>query len=187
MKRRFHAAAMVLICACLSGADSSNPPPFKSYKAKDARAFFDAEMKKADEEYAAKSLKAMKTYRDALVQAKAIATKSGDLDDANAIQATIKRLDESMSDDAAPAKTRSALVINKARWGSGAKWEDVTKLAQSKVENGALKPMGALPDPVFGQQKTLVMEGLYGGRPFMIVYNTADPQGNFYFGRPKSE
>jgi hypothetical protein len=184
MKSFAKSTAFLLICACLVGADAPEPPTFKSPKARDGRTLFDAEMKSADEEYAAKALKSMKTYKDTLLQAKGIATRSGDLDDANAIQATIKHLDEDMADVTAQGKAKGVLTITKVQWGSETKWVDVTKLAQANVQNGALRPMGPLPDPASGKDKTLVMEGIYGGRPFMIVYNTADSQGDFYFGKP---
>jgi hypothetical protein len=163
------------------------PPTFRNVKARDAKVVYDEEMRKAEVEYIAKSLAAKRNYRVRLEQGKIIATQAGDLDDANKIVAELKKVDQEIKEfkDGPPAGVSRGLVIRKASHGIGDKWADVTDAVRNKISNELLN-LDGLPDPAPGESKTIVVEGLYGGREFVLSFNDAggDPRKTFVFGMP---
>jgi hypothetical protein len=165
----------------LGAAGPSSDDAFRSGKARDARTTYVNQIRKAEDDYRMRAQKATREYRDTLEEAKGIATRSGDLDGANALRELIKDLDEQLS-LLGQKTTGPGLIVYRARWGTADRWTDVTKLVQSKIDGDCIRLSGPLPDPAYGKQKSLTIEGAYGGRPFTYQFNTVDPPGNFYFG-----
>src|SRR4051812_32303643 len=170
--------APLLICAA--------QPPFKNQKARDARAAYEEEVRKAEVDYNTRVLAARRNYRVRLDQGKVLATQGGDLDDANRIAAELKKVDQEIKEfkDAPPGISKG-LVIRKARHGVGEEWADVTDVLRNRISNEALT-LDGLPDPAPGKSKTTIVEGFYGGREFVLSFNDGggDPRKTFVFGQP---
>jgi hypothetical protein len=60
-------------------------------------------------------------------------------------------------------------TARRTRYGVPGNTKDVTDHVRAKVVGDALPPRKTLPDPAFGQPKTLVLEGTYGGREFVLT------------------
>src|SRR5438132_11453063 len=117
--RRCWAMSSLAVAICfLLGADQVT---FKSAKGRDAKVAYEEAMKKAEVEYSEKVLAAKKNYRTRLEAAKAAVMQSGDLDEANKLQAEIKKLDQEIKDRSQPQPVRG-LVINRARYGITNQW-----------------------------------------------------------------
>src|SRR4051812_45167739 len=113
----------------LMGADQVT---FKTVRARDARVAYDDAMKKAQTEYNQKVLLATKNYRARLESARGAVMAAGNLDEIKALQAEMDRLDQELKDykDTRPVEARG-LFIEKAQYGLGDKWADVTELMRS--------------------------------------------------------
>ena len=175
---------IVALLAVLLGAGEL--PSFKALKARDATAAYEKEMKKAEEEYARRAAAARKNFREALVVAKGVAMKKGDLDDANKMQGQIEQLAKELGEPPAPGKRpEPVLVVHSARYGAGQKWADVTEIVQSHVRDGVLaESYDHIPDPVPGYRKTLIIEGTFGGKEFVLHDSESH---KLTFGQPKRE
>lgn len=172
-------AISFLLCACsvaLIGADVA--PQIKSSRVREAASLYSKQVARAEEDCNDRILKARRSYRDALVQAQGLAVKSGDLDEANAIRDEIRGLDEQTGSGAGD------FSIIEARWGVKGKWSDFTKIAQSHVAGDALPTLDGLADPAVGQQKTIVIKAVYGGRPLVLICDTGNPLQAFFLGKP---
>jgi hypothetical protein len=79
------------------------------------------------------------------------------------------------------------LVINRARYGSGDRWADITKILQSQVHDDSLAKIQGISDPAPNVHKTTVIEGSYGGSDFVLSFNESFPLYNLTFGKPSKE
>jgi len=161
---------------------------FKTIKARDAKATYDDAMKKAETEYNEKVMRATKIYLSRLEAAKGAVVQSGDLDEANNLQAEMKRLEQEIKDfNDTRAVLERGLLIERAQSGFGDKWADVTALVRSRQKNDAVNNVPNLPDPAWGKQKTMIVEGIYGGKQFILSFNARDPGGRLVFGKRSKE
>jgi hypothetical protein len=160
--------------------------PIKSVRVTDAKAAYEAEVRRAETDRANRVLAAKRAYKAVLDAAKAQAMKQGDLNEANRIQAEIVTTEAEIKAGAAgPAAKAGGLVITAARYGIPGEMKDVTELVRSKVIGDALpSPTKGLPDPAFGKMKTFVLEGTYGGREFVLDLPEEFPAARLYFGPP---
>jgi hypothetical protein len=160
-------------------------PVFKNNKAKEAKQAYEEEVKKAETEFGTRILAAKRNYRARLEAAKGLAMKAGDLDDANNIAAELKKVEQEIKDNSAPAGISRGLVIRRVMHGIGEQWADVTDVVRNRISNEALS-LDDLPDPAVGRSKTTVVEGSYGGREFVLSFNDGggDPRKTFVFGQP---
>jgi hypothetical protein len=168
---------------------SAAQPVFKNPKAREARAGYEEDLRKAENEFNAKVLAAKRNYRLRLDQSKAPAMRAGDLDDANNIAAELKQLDQEINDyKERPANISRGLVVRKAMHGIGEQWVDVTDLLRNRISNEVLN-LDDLPDPAVGRSKTTVVEGFYGGREFVLSFNDGggDPRKTLVFGQPSEK
>ena len=78
-------------------------------------------------------------------------------------------------------------MIERAQSGCGDKWADVTALVRSRQKNDAVNNVPNLPDPAWGKQKTMIVEGIYGGKQFILSFNARDPGGRLVFGKRSKE
>jgi len=173
----------ILAVCLLMGADQVG---FKTIRARDAKIAYDEALKKAQGEYNEKVLTARKNYRMGLDAAKAQVMQSGDLDEANKLAAEVKKLDQEIKEGAVPPTMRG-MLIRRAKFGIDDKWADVTDIIRHRLLNNAIVGMGDLPDPAFGKNKTLVLEGMYGGKDFVLSFNLGRPGTTFVFGMPSEE
>jgi len=168
-----------LVCL-LIGADETT---LKSVKARDAKVAYEEAMKKAEVDYSEKVLSAKKNYRGRLEAAKAAVMQSGDLDEANKIQAELKKLDQEIKDRSQPQPVRG-LVITRAKYGITNQWADVTEHVRKKNSGDAIANLTNFPDPAFGVPKIVVIEGLYAGREFVLAFDEGSPHNTLVFGVP---
>jgi len=161
---------------------------FKTIRARDARSAYDDAMKKAELEYNQKALLATKNYRSRLEAAKGAVLAEGNLDDIKALQAEMDRVDKELKDykDTRPVAGRG-LVILRAQYGINGKWADATELVRSRQKNDAVNHVPGLPDPIWGKSKTLIVEGTYGGKDFVLSFNQREPGDTLVFGAPSQE
>lgn len=174
-----------LMTLALFGAPDTSP--FKTVKARDARVAYEAQLRRTEEEYAAKISAAQKAYRSALDEAKLAAMKAGNLDEANRIQAELALLDQQLKAAIEPRRHDRGLVIESARFGVDDKWADVTTFVRDRVADGVLRPLGGVPDPAFGRHKTIMILGTYGGREFVLSFTTDNPLSSIVFGQPPKD
>jgi hypothetical protein len=155
---------------------------FKTIKARDAKVAYDEAMNKAQVEYNAKVLAAKRNYRSRLENAKGAVLQSADLEEANKLAAEMKKLDQEIKERAVPQDMRG-LFIARARWGVGDKWVDITELVRKKNSGEVLARISDVPDPAWGKSKTCVIEGMYGGREFVLSFSQAGVE-SLVFGLP---
>lgn len=174
----------VALVALLLGA--AEPSPFNALKARDAATAYEKEMRRAEEEYTRRAATARKTFREALVVAKGVAMKKADLDDANRMQAQIELLTKELGEPPPPGRAPDpVLVVRSARYGAGQKWADVTEIVRSHVRAGTLvESYDHIPDPVSGYRKTLIIEGTFGGKEFILHDSESH---KLTFGQPPRE
>jgi len=160
---------------------------FKTIRARDAKVAYDETMKKLQMDFDEKILTAKKNYRARLEGAKGSVMQGGDLNEMNMLQAEMKRLDKEIKDykDTRPAAGRG-LLVQRAQYGGGDKWADVTDLFRNRQRNDALNNIPDLPDPARGKHKILVVEGNYGGKDFVLSF-TINPGETFIFGAPSED
>jgi len=168
----------------LAGADQVT---FKTIRARDAKIAYDDAMKRAQTEYNEKVLLATKNYRARLEAAKGAVMAAGNLDEIKTFQAEMDRLDQELKDykDTRPVSGRG-LIIGKAQYGLGDKWADVTELVRSRQRNDAVNQVPNLPDPAWGKQKTIIIQGMYGGKEFVLSFNARAPE-TVVFGSPSGD
>src|SRR5258705_8289010 len=169
------------ICLLL-GADQLT---FKTIKARDAKVAYDEAMNKAQVEYNAKVLATKRNYRSRLENAKGAVLQSADLEEANKLAAEMKKLDQEIKESTVPPTMRG-LLIQRAQYGAGDKWADVTELFRGRQKNDALNNIPDLPDPLRGKHKILIVEGIYGGKEFVMSF-TINPGETFVFGAPSRD
>jgi len=168
----------------LIGADQVD---FTTVRARDAKIAYDDAMKKAETEYNQKVFLATKNYRTRLEAAKGAVMAAGKLDEIRALQAEMDRADQELKDykDTRPVSGRG-LIIGKAQYGLGDKWADVTDLVRSRHRNDAVNQVPNMPDPAFGKHKTIIIQGTYGGKEFVLSFNTRAPE-TLVFGSPSGD
>jgi hypothetical protein len=168
----------------LLGADSVS---FKTIRARDAKVAYEDAMKKAELEYNQKVLLATKNYRSRLEAAKGAVLAEGNLDEIKALQAEMDRLDQELKDykDTRPVTGRG-LIIAKAQFGISDRWADVTEQVRSGVRNNAIDTVAKLPDPAYGVRKTMIIQGSYGGKEFVLSFNEGKP-ASIVFGAPADD
>ena len=183
LRRRWFCLGMLPL-VLLVGADQVT---FKTIRARDAKAAYDDAMKKAELEYNQKVLLATKNYRTRLEAAKGAVLAEGNLEEIRALQAELDRLEAELKDykDTRPVAGRG-LIIGKAQYGLGDKWADVTEMVRSHQKNDAVNQIPSMPDKAFGKQKTLIIQGMYGGKEFVLSFNTRAPE-TLVFGSPSGE
>ena len=187
MKNRRWSLISCIIAATtmlLAGADQVT---FKTIRARDAKIAYDDAMKKAEMEYNQKVLLATKNYRSRLEAARGAVVAAGNLDEIRGLQAEMDRLDQELKDykDTRPVAGRG-LIINKAQFGIGDRWADVTEHVRNGVRNNAIDTVANLPDPAFGRHKTMIIQGFYGGKEFVLAYTETNP-GSIVFGAPADD
>ena len=184
MRKTLQWAAAALAVALLGAA--ADPPEFKNMRARDATSAFEKDQRRAEDEYNKRMATARTKYKEALAGAKNAAMKSGDLEDANRMQAEIDQLSEEIKSPARLARADGPLTVRSARYGAGDKWADVTQNVRSHVHGGGLVNFyEGLPDPAFGVHKSLVVEGAYGGKDFVLTLG--ESRATYYFGEPPRE
>jgi hypothetical protein len=168
----------------LLGADQVT---FKTIRARDAKVAYDDAMKKAEAEYNQKVFLATKNYRARLETAKGAVLAGADLEENKTLQAEMDRLDQDLKDykDTRPVGARG-LIISKAQYGIGDKWADVTQQVRNGQKNDAVNRLQSLPDPAFGRHKTLIVQGVYGGKEFVLAFSEGGP-GSLVFGAPSND
>ncbi|MCY2954413.1 MAG: hypothetical protein NTU53_20980 [Planctomycetota bacterium] len=176
--------ALIALTALLHAAETAS---IKSLKAREAKTVFEAELKKTEDAYYERIQAARRTYRDSLVQAKAAVMKNGDLDDANAIQAQLKEIESQIKNPPVGIKSSRGLVIDRATYGLDNKWMDVTPIIRSQVADDTMSSLGRLPEPAFGRNKTIFIQGTYAGREFLLSFNGGDPGATLIFGKPPKD
>ena len=180
------------VITCLLAATvlllGANQVTFKTIRARDAKIAYDEAMKRAETEYNEKVLAATKNYRVRLEAAKGAVLQGGNLDEVNALQSELKRLDQEIKDfkDTRAVLSRG-LYIDKAQYGLGDKWADVTELVRSRQKGDAVNNVPNLPDPAWGKQKTLIVQGIFGGKEFVLSFNARGPGETLVFGAPSEE
>jgi hypothetical protein len=169
----------------LMGADQVT---FKTVRARDAKVAYDDAIKKAELDYNQKVFLATKNYRARLEAAKGAVLAEGNLDEIRGLQAELDRLDQELKDykDTRPVPSRG-LIIGKAQYGLGDKWADVTELVRSRQNRDAVNNVPNLPDPAWGKHKTLIVHGMYGGKEFVLSFNTRGPGETLVFGAPSED
>jgi hypothetical protein len=176
---------MVALALVLLGA-TADEPAFKNVRAREAAAAYEKDQRRAEDEYNKRMSAARNKYREALSGAKNAAMKSGDLDDANHMQAEIEQLSDDTKGPPRPAKVEGPVVVRSASYGAGDKWADVTKTVRSHVRGPGLANFyEGLPDPAYGVHKSLVIEGTYGGKDFVLT--CGEDRSKYYFGEPPRE
>jgi hypothetical protein len=173
--------ASVAICLLL-GADQLT---FKTIKARDAKVAYDEAMNKAQVEYNAKVLAAKRNYRSRLENAKGAVLQSADLEEANKLAAEMKKVDQEIKEATVPPTMRG-LLIQRVQYGTGDKWTDLTELFRNRQRNDSLSNIPDLPDPARGKKKALIVEGIYGGKEFVMSFSIS-PGETFVFGAPSGE
>jgi hypothetical protein len=183
------AVGLGVVCSLLArGAGpgkeaAAEPAPLpKSAVARDAMTVANREIDRANEERNTKVMAALKNYRAALEGAKTAAMKNMDLEEAARVQEEVKRVDQDLKERGGrgAANANPKLVITKARFGVRDKMWDITEVTQAKVKDDVFaNPYEGVNDPAFGQVKTMVIEGTYGGLPFTLVY---EDKGKHRFG-----
>jgi hypothetical protein len=110
-----------------------------------------------------------KDYRESLAQARAAATRAGELSEANRIDLALKSLDEAAS------KGQGEMIFKAARYGAGNNWVDVTREMKPFVKSDgltfpALRETYVLlkHDPVPGSAKILEITVDLDGRTWLI-------------------
>jgi hypothetical protein len=182
------------------GGGEDSDVAFKSSQAKSVQAAYARGLAEAEKEYNRKVLEVTQTYQQGLRGPLTAATKGGNLDEANRIDAEIKRVTEEIADlrkaatrKAKPAAAgRGGLVIERARYGmAGTKdtWVDITRETRAAVRGGGLVGLNDAPritagDPSPGQRKTLEIVGTLDGRPFSLHMRDGSPFET-YFGEPR--
>lgn len=162
----------LLLVPLLADEDETGEQPrFKQSKAREAEKAYQKAVANADAEYQRKVRDALKAYTAALKAAKTAATRAGDLEDANAIDAAMKKA----AADSLEAPSRSGkgrqLVFTRVRYGIEGKMTDITKLVNERVKNDFVDLddlTSMLPDPQWGARKSFVCEGTFGGKPFVL-------------------
>jgi len=184
-KRWVGEAFLAALVVVLLGADSVT---FKTIRARDARVAYDDAIKKAETEYNQKVLLATKNYRARLESAKGAVLAAGDLDEIKGLQAEMDRLDQGLKDykDTRPVPARG-LFVAKAQYGLGDKWADITELVRSRQSRDAVNNVPNLPDPAWGKHKTMIIQGIYGGKEFVLSFNTGGPGETLVFGAPSED
>jgi hypothetical protein len=184
------AVTLLVARSPVSTAADDPPPapaaPINSARVRDAKLACDAEVRRAESDLADRTLAAKRAYKAALDAAKAQVMKQGDLDEANRIHAEAVATEAEIKSLAAAARPVASrgLVITAARYGVPGNMKDVTDLARAHIVADALPPLKTLPDPAFGQAKTFVLEGTFGGREFVLTLPEAFAASGLYFGAP---
>ena len=161
-------------------------PPFKSGNALEARSAYVRAMNKARDDYRQHILKAKRVYRDSLNEAKQAAMKTGNLDEANAVQAELKIVDTEIAaiPNLPPPDIAPELVIRRARYGADQRQEDITRSLNAQIQDGRIDNVPVVPDPAPGTIKSVVIEGTYGGVDFVLAFPESFPLHHLRFGRP---
>ena len=166
---------------------SPAPPTFKTESTWEARAASVRAIERAQADYRQQVLKAKQKYRDALQQAKAAAMKSGNLDEANAVQAELAQVEKDIRgipDLSTPQMAPPPeLIIRRASYGVEGRATDIAQLMNTQIRNGRIDSVNP-PDPASGVVKSVKIEGTYGGYDFVLSFPENFPLHHLVFGRP---
>lgn len=188
----FASLLAVALCAITFAADKPKAPNRpQSLTALAALREYDKAVKDADEAARQARLVAERKLIDKLKVSLTVATKAGNLVDANAIDGQIKAAQVRVEADSPTRPASRGLIVKRAIWmpeGQEQKAVDLTEQVRA-VSNGGAIQLGDLlshqPDIANGVHKVLVINGSYGGTDFEI---RAPDSGlnNFRFGPPSS-
>jgi len=155
---------------------ADDPKPFKVKEAADATARYEKEKKFLDDAYTKALKEVQKTYLTSLTAARKTAIEKNDLDEAQAIVAVIKELEQPNEDK--PEIGRFELIS--AKWGISEKWTDVTNICKARSKSGKLyiNPNDYLKlfgEPHANAHKNLIIVYAYRGKVLVEVLVDTQP------------
>jgi hypothetical protein len=187
---------LTILGAALAMADDSPsdsngdqaPPVPTSFDAREALRKYQITAKAADDACEQAKMVADKKLVVGLKAALGKATRDGNINDADAINAQIAAANKRIDDEKPAVGSGSGLVVLRALYGPESKeTADVTATIRRSVQGGSIQFRDLqLPDVAGFQHKTLLILGTYGGVPFSIRIF----EGGFHlfsFGPPSSK
>lgn len=155
------------------GEGSTTTPPDRPTSPAAAAALkdYDKASQAADDAWKQAKIVAERKLIEKLKQPLAIATRAGNLEEANSINAQIKAATARMDAATPPVLTQGSL-LQRAMWvpiGEEKKAKDVTdKLRACLSATGFQLKDLALGDPANGFHKVLIIDGVFGGLPYTL-------------------